>query len=107
MLVVLAVLAVAFVALSLMGGEFGVQAMPTGVVWAVILAAVPGLVFGHIALNRATQIERDWDLAPAGSLPVGAGIHAATRAPLRLLSTGYATMGIAVIIGIIHAIEVL
>ena len=106
-LVVLAVLAVAFVALSLMGGEFGVQAMPTGVVWAVILAAVPGLVFGHIALNRATQIERDWDLAPAGSLPVGAGIHAATRAPLRLLSTGYATMGIAVIIGIIHAIEVL
>lgn len=106
-LIALAVLAVVFVALSLMGGEFGVQAMPTGVVWAVILAAVPGLVAGHIALNRAADTERDWDLAPAGSLPAGAGIHAATRIPLRLLSTGYATMGIAVIIGIIHAVEVL
>lgn len=106
-LIVLAVLAVVLVALSLMGGELGVQAMPTWVVWAVILAAVPGIVFGHIALNNAANIERDWDLAPAGSLPSGAGVHAATRIPLRLLSIGYATTGIAVIIGIIHAVEVL
>jgi len=104
-LTVLAVLGVVGEAIALATGAAGAESMPVALVWGLILAPVPGVVVAHRALARAESIERDWDLA--GGRPVGAAVGAATRLPTALLSAGYATVGAAVVIGIIHAVEVL
>ena len=104
-LTALAVLATGVVAFELITGSLHAELMRSGLVWGVILAAVPGLVAAHLALTRAAHAERDQDLLPAGTRPQPIG--ALTRAPLTLLSIGYATIGVGVVIGIIHAVEVL
>ncbi len=104
-LIGLAVLAIAVEAVLLFSGAVGADALPTPVVWALILAAVPGVVVAHAAMRRAEATEREWDLAPVERRPTGAAIGAATRLPLRALSAGYATIGAGVVIGIVHVVE--
>jgi APA family basic amino acid/polyamine antiporter len=76
-------------------------------VWGLILAAVPGVAVAHRALRRADAVEREWDLLPEGDRPAEAAAGVAVRTPLALLSAGYATIAVAVVIGIVHAVEVL
>lgn len=106
-LIALAVIAVAAMGLALLTGTVSAVRIPRALVWILILAAVPGIVAGHVALTRGYRTEREWDLMPESELPASAGVHAATRLPLTLLAVGYATAGVAVVIAIIHAVEVL
>ncbi len=106
-LIALTVVAVGVEVIGLLAGMIHVEAQPIGLVWGLILAAIPGIIAGHIALSRSEEVEREWDLAPEGTLSAGAVPGAATKAPVALLSVGYATMGVAVVVGIVHAVEVL
>ncbi len=104
-LIALAVLGVLGEAIALASGAVESGSMPIALVWGLILVAVPGVVVAHRALARAEAVEREWDLE--GGRPAGAAVGAATRRPTALLSAGYATIGVGVVIGIIHAVEVL
>jgi APA family basic amino acid/polyamine antiporter len=106
-LIALAVVAVVCEAVALISGVRSAEAMPAPLVWGLILAAVPGVAVAHRALRRGDAVEREWDLLPEGDRPAEAVAGAAVRAPLALLSVGYAAIAIAVVIGIVHAVEVL
>lgn len=93
--------------LLLVTGVIGVETLPIPLVWALILVPVPGIVVAHIALNHASRTEREWDLSPAEDRPAGAAVGAATRLPRWCLCAGYLTTAVAVVVGIVHAIEVL
>ncbi|MGO3795642.1 MAG: hypothetical protein ACTJGR_00795, partial [Pauljensenia sp.] len=106
-LVGLAVLVILAEVVALLTGMVGVEAIPIPVVWLMILVPLPGIVTGHMALTHATRTERSWDLAPADRRSAGAVVGAATRMPRLSLSAAYLTMAVAVVVGIVHAIEVL
>lgn len=88
-------------------GAMDVRSMSTGLVWAFMLAPVPGIVVSHLALTRADAAEQSWDLLPRDALPSWARFGAAIRRPLALLSVGYGLAGVAVVVAIVHMVEVL
>ncbi|MDN6428216.1 MAG: amino acid permease [Propionibacterium sp.] len=106
-LTILAALVIIAEVLALLTGVVGVEAIPLPAVWLLILVPAPGIVTGHMALTHAARVERDWDLSAPEDLPEGAAIGAATRFPTICLGVGYLTTAIAVVVGIVHSIEVL
>ncbi|WP_075890381.1 amino acid permease [Actinomyces provencensis] len=106
-LVGVAVLVILAEVVALLTGMIGVEAIPIPVVWLMILVPLPGIVTGHMALTHATRTERSWDLTPEDKRPEGAVVGAATRIPRLSLSAAYLTTAVAVVVGIVHAIEVL
>ncbi|AXE38317.1 APC family permease [Acidipropionibacterium virtanenii] len=108
--VVLTVLAgivvLAEVVLALIG-VIDVKDMSTGLVWLFMLVPVPGIVVSHRALSRADAVEQSWDAVPRDKLPVWARFGAAIRMPLSLLSVGYGLTAVAVVVAIVHMVEVL
>lgn len=88
-------------------GVMTVKSMSTGLVWLFMLVPVPGIAVSHIALARADSLEQSWDAVPRTKLPVWARFGAAIRMPLGLLSVGYGMTAIAVVVAIVHMVEVL
>ncbi|QGF22811.1 amino acid permease [Raineyella fluvialis] len=88
-LVGVAALAIAVVTVMRLAGPGGLAGLSGGLAWILILAPVPGIVAGHVALTRT------------GS--AGAG----TRTVLTTLATGYGAAAVAVVFGIVHVLAVL
>ncbi|WP_027588213.1 APC family permease [Acidipropionibacterium thoenii] len=88
-------------------GVLDIRAMSNGLVWLSMLVPLPGLVLSHIALSRAEATEQSWDTVPREKLPNWARFGAAIRQPLTLLSVGYGLTAVAVVVAVVHLVEVL
>ncbi|AZZ42568.1 amino acid permease [Acidipropionibacterium jensenii] len=88
-------------------GAVDVTTMSTGLVWLWMLTPVPGIVVSHLALSRAEATEQSWDTVPREKLPTWATLGAAIRQPLTLLSIGYGLTTVAMVVAIVHLVEVL
>lgn len=88
-------------------GVIDVRSMSTGLVWLFMLVPVPGIVVSHLALARADALEQSWDRVPRDELSAWARFGTAIRMPLSLLAVGYGMTAIAVVVAIVHMVEVL